>query len=102
MRAILRMSISLLITLFCYAESPPATKPACNAHTRGTLWPENAGRHSVAGPVEMCSMHRWKYRWEQVTVDVSQLRANATRQKAPASSMVADAGKAVSPPEASE
>jgi hypothetical protein len=67
----------------CYAEESPA-KPACNARTRGKLWPEKAGRHSLAGPIEMCALRLWRYRWEQLTVDVSQLRAESAGSKAAA------------------
>lgn len=50
------------------------SKPECTAQTRGKLWPEKTG-HGAATPVEICAPHGWHYRWEQLTVDVSQLKA---------------------------
>ena len=61
----------------CYAEDLPQEKPPCNAQNRGKLWPKEAGRHTAAGPVEMCLMRLWRYRWQPLTVDVSQLRSES-------------------------
>ena len=113
MRPILRFAIPILITMSCYAESPSPAKPVCNAQTRGKLWPENTARHAATAPIELCSMRRWRYRWEQLTVDVTQLRAKAATVKAPVSSMETGVDKtdvdktvvapaAVGTPEASE
>jgi hypothetical protein len=63
---------------FCAPGAEPA-KPACNAKTRGDLWPENTSRGSGV-PVEICSKVHWKYHWEQFTVDVSRLKG-APKQK---------------------
>src|SRR5438067_1643355 len=68
----------------CCAEDPPSAKPVCNARTRGKLWPEKAARHSLAGPIEMCAVRLWRYRWEQLTVDVAQLRTESEAPKPPA------------------
>ncbi len=70
----------LLATACCAQDLPPATsaemaKPACTAQTRGKLWPEKTSRANGV-PIEICVQKLWKYRWEQLTVDISQLRAN--------------------------
>jgi hypothetical protein len=85
---LLAVSIAMALSYFAgsaYAEDSPPAKPACNEKTRGKLWPKRAGRHSAVSPIEMCAMHLWRYRWEQLTVDVSQLREeSAAPKKAPA------------------
>lgn len=58
----------------CFAQEAGAVKPECNAQTKGNLWPEKIFRGSNK-PVEICVARYWKYRWEQLTVDISQLRA---------------------------
>jgi hypothetical protein len=103
MRPILRFAIPILITMSGYAENPSPLKPVCNAQTRGKLWPENTARHAATAPIELCSMRRWRYRWEQLTIDVTQLRSKVAIVKAPASSVEAGVNKAAgSNPEASE
>jgi hypothetical protein len=56
-------------------EAAPKQKPACDAKSRGKLWPEKGGRGADT-PVEICAPKGWHYRWEQLTVDVSQLKAD--------------------------
>src|SRR5580658_8426668 len=63
---------------FCSPGAEPA-KPACNAQTRGHLWPEKTSRGSEV-PIEICSKVHRKYRWEQLTVDVSRLKGAATHK----------------------
>ena|SRR5579863_1146423 len=73
------LSIPMLFVIsFCAAGAEPA-KPACNAQTRGNLWPENT-THGSEVPVEICSKAHWKYRWEQLTVDVSRLKGAVARK----------------------
>jgi hypothetical protein len=55
-------------------------KPVCDARSRGTLWPENTTR-GAGVPVEICAMKGWHYRWQQLTVDVSQLKAAVKRKQ---------------------
>jgi len=63
----------LLLVSACFAREAGAAKPECNAQTKGDFWPDKANRGSGV-PVEMCVEKHWKYRWEQLTVDISQLR----------------------------
>ena len=78
------LAIPMMIVFSGYAESPPpAPKPVCNAQNRGRLWPEKAGRHTAGAPIELCSMHFLKYRWQKLTVDVSELRMKPTLKAHP-------------------
>ncbi len=75
------MKYAALIALFavaCFAED--LSKPACNASIAGQFWPEeaNSNREAVRrlfqlGELEMCVKTAWKYRWEQVSVNVRDL-----------------------------
>jgi hypothetical protein len=56
------------------APDTKAVKPACNAQTKGKIWPENTSRGNGV-PIEICATRFWRFRWEQLTVDVSQLKA---------------------------
>jgi hypothetical protein len=46
---------------------------------RGKLWPEKTSR-GAGVPIEICVPKRWKYAWQQLTIDVSQMRAIAKRK----------------------
>lgn len=71
--AFLRLLLISAVTLLgCAAQQSEKPKPPCNARNRGQLWPEPKDR-DACHPVEMCTEHRWKYRWQPLTVDVSQL-----------------------------
>jgi hypothetical protein len=61
-------------------ETGKAEKPECNAQARGKLWPEKAGR-GASTPVEICAPHGFSYRWKQLTVDVSELKAAMETQE---------------------
>jgi hypothetical protein len=74
----MRSVIPILLAASCCASGAEPAKPACNAQTRGELWPET-GRVSGT-PIEICSKAHRKYRWQQLTVDVSQLKG-APRRK---------------------
>jgi hypothetical protein len=54
-------------------------KPVCNAQNRGRLWPEGAARGTCRS-VEICTVDVWKYRWEPVTISVSQLSRGTKRK----------------------
>jgi hypothetical protein len=74
--------VPLFATVSCFAQSAvhsETEKPACTERIRGKLWPEKAAR-TARVPVEICAPKRWKYRWQQITIDVSQLR-NVTKRK---------------------
>ena len=69
------MLIPLLATLPGLAQELP--KPPCNARNHGMLW---SGGHApdARGPIELCALNVWKYRWEPLTVDAS--RASKDRK----------------------
>ncbi len=60
------------------------SKPVCSAKTRGSLWPEKTSR-GAAVPIEICAPKHWAYAWQQLTVDVAQLRAAAAQEPVRAS-----------------
>jgi len=76
------LSIPILLAVSCCAQTPEETKkaikPECNAQNRGKLWPEKTA-HAVGVPIEICTAKAWKYRWQQLTVDISQLIAAARK-----------------------
>jgi len=74
----MRLVIPILLAASCCASGAEPAEPACNAQTRGELWPENA--RVFGTPIEICSKAHRKYRWRQLTVDVSQLKG-APRRK---------------------
>jgi hypothetical protein len=73
------MFIPMLMLACGWAQEPP--KPRCNAQQRGRLWPEGAAR-STCGQIEICTLSVWKYRWEPITVHVSQLAKDPKRRSA--------------------
>jgi hypothetical protein len=88
MTAGVRLAIPMLFAIsFCALGAEPV-KPACNAQTRGDLWPEKTSRGSEV-PVEICSKVHRKYRWEQLTIDVSRLKGATTQKPIAAGSDIA-------------
>ncbi len=63
--------IAVLAVAGCFAQS--AAQPACNAHSRGAVWPD-AGTRAPGVEVQVCSWSGWRYRWKPVTVDLNRLR----------------------------
>jgi hypothetical protein len=64
------------------AIAPMSVKPTCAAIHVGKMWPDDANRDTKMlraaaqnGELEVCSKHRDGYRWETVSVNVKQLRA---------------------------
>jgi hypothetical protein len=104
------LTVPALLTVPCSAQSVQAGKPACNEKARGRLWPEKTSR-GAAVPIELCAHKGWRYRWQQLTVDVSQLRvtaaskpitvdiASVTRTAVAGNAEDAKAGNAAIPPE---
>jgi hypothetical protein len=85
-----RLAVPLLaFAALCSAAEEPA-KPACTAQLRGKLWPEKTSRGADV-PVEICAPKRFHYAWQQLTIDVSHLRA-ATRRKEVVASLPAVEG----------
>lgn len=79
LRRILRLA-ALAIPLSGLCLAGQDGKPRCSAKLRGRYWPEQANsdaRLAVtlarSGQLEMCAARVWKYRWETLTVHVSQL-----------------------------
>lgn len=71
-------------------------KPACTAQTAHLVWPEKSERQS-GGPVEICVARHFRYKWQPLTVDISELRA-----KAKGASQAAPAAKASATPARAE
>ena len=91
------LAIPILFAVSFCAPGAEPSKPACNAQTRGDLWPEKTSRGSEV-PVEICSKVHRKYRWEQLTVDVSRLKG-ATQKPMAARFDVAKSRTIATPPE---
>jgi hypothetical protein len=85
------MLVPVLMGISCWAQDDQAQKPVCNAENHGMLWPAQISGHDHV-PVEMCSVHLWKYKWRQLTVDVSDLVKSAKphQSKAPPTPLVAE------------
>jgi hypothetical protein len=66
------MLVPALMGSLCWAQDGQAQKPVCNAENHGLLWPEHIAGHDPV-PVEMCSVHLWKYKWRPLTVHISAL-----------------------------
>jgi len=79
MTAGVRLAIPMLLAVSGCAPGAEPAKPACSAQTRGDLWPEKADRVSGVS-IEVCSKTNWKYRWRQLTIDVSQLKNKSGRK----------------------
>ena len=66
------------IILLLLAAAP---KPGCDAASQGRFWPEAANysrtearRTFQSGMLEMCTAGNRKYRWQPLSVHVSQIR----------------------------
>jgi hypothetical protein len=76
------MKLTVVLSLFCaiaFAEKPQ--RPVCNAETRGQFWPAaaNADRDAARkfvqqGELQMCTVHRWRYKWKSLSVNVRDLK----------------------------
>jgi hypothetical protein len=76
----------VLLAMTCFSEE--VVKPPCNAQNRGQLWPlesnydhQAARRAERSGTLEICSPGIWKYRWQSLTVHVSQLGAASASEE---------------------
>jgi len=78
------MLVPVLMGISCWAQDDEAQKPVCNSENHGMFWPTHISGHDHV-PVEMCSVHLWKYKWRPLTVDVSDFVKSAKpRQGKPA------------------
>lgn len=77
------LSEALLIAIGIAAEAAGAgqARPACNAVTRGLMWPleaNHSGKLAVVyakqGMLEICTKGPWKYKWIAPVVHVRQLK----------------------------
>jgi hypothetical protein len=73
------LAVNLLLIVPCASPAAEKTKPECTEKTRGKLWPEKTSRGADV-PIEICAPKGWHYRWQQLTIDISQLKA-ATKPK---------------------
>jgi len=96
-----------LLVLFAMALSSWAdssARPPCNAHNRGAVWP-TAREGDNRQPAQVCTLNVWKYRWQTVTVSVSDLvkksRHAAPSEVAPATARDAAAETSGGPSDAS-
>ena len=93
----MRWIILLLLAFIpCFPEE--TGKPPCNAQNRGRIWPEGAALDRAlarsaesCGQPEICTAGLWRYRWQPLTVHISQLGPKAKRE-APCGEAAADAG----------
>jgi hypothetical protein len=96
---VLCVATALFVIPAC-AEDARHSKPVCTAKIRGKIWPEKTSANSAV-PTEMCAPRRFSYRWQQLTVDVSELRADAARKPVIAGLAIVTrtkTGSAVTPP----
>ena len=71
------MMTGILILMLVVSAHP--VKPVCTAEIKGAIWNGmNAQGRRI--PTEMCVKKHRKYRWESLTVDISQLRAAKNRE----------------------
>jgi hypothetical protein len=75
----------LVLALLLFAAIPPGSKPPCNKHLRGHLWPEEANTDRKLalemyrqGDLEMCTIFRSRYGWRALSVNAKRLQANIT------------------------
>ena len=73
--------IYTLVLISASAGSQPSEKPRCTKENRGMVWPPERARNTCS-EVEVCVFHVWNYRWDSVTVHVSQLAKNKRRRAA--------------------
>lgn len=69
----------ILLVTVCSGWAAQTAKPECNSANRGEVWPARKDQTS-ASAVEMCTLRRWRYRWERVTVSLSELTKDAERK----------------------
>jgi hypothetical protein len=80
------LSEALLIAIGIAAEAAGAgqPKPACNAVTRGLMWPAEANSNgkiavmlSKQGVLQICTKGPWRHQWISPVVHVKQLQQPA-------------------------
>ena len=77
------MALLTLLSAACMAEEE---RPRCTSLIRGRFWPEQANwdraasrRAEQCGELMICTQRAWRYRWEPLTVHVSQLGTGPQR-----------------------
>ncbi|MBM3761490.1 MAG: hypothetical protein FJW36_14725 [Acidobacteria bacterium] len=77
------LSEALLIAIAIAAEAAGSgqQRPACNAVTRGLMWPVEAngnGKVAIAlskqGALQICTKGPWRYQWTSPVVHIKQLQ----------------------------
>jgi hypothetical protein len=74
-----KLMYTITLLLLVLSTQPAFEKPACTAANHGRFWPEAANaspeaarRLSRCGALQMCIVVRHRYRWEPLSVHVSQ------------------------------
>lgn len=76
----------------CFAEEATPAKPECNAENLHKIWPEKTNwRPDV--PIEICVEKHLRYRWQPMTVNISDLRVQAKSNGKPAKDPAAPASQ---------
>src|SRR5215469_15401923 len=73
-----RLLTPTVVMVCCFAQQ--SGKPACTARTQGMAWREQNARNAC-GEIQVCTLNVWKYRWQPVTVHVSQLAKNPKERR---------------------
>ncbi len=85
--------IPVFLAAACFAEDSTPAKPECNAGNLHKIWPEKTSRRPGV-PVEICiEKHHLRYHWQPLTVDISELRAQAKLTGKPAKEPTPSAGR---------
>ena len=74
--------IPIMLAAACFADDTSPAKPECNAENRHRIWPEKTSRRPGV-PVEICVEKHSRYVWQPLTVDISELRAQAKSNSNP-------------------
>jgi hypothetical protein len=88
--------VPVLVGTLGWAQDTETQKPVCNSENHGMLWPEHISGHDQV-PIEMCSVHLWKYKWRSLTVDVSALVKGA-KPRPSKGTLASAAGPTSTPP----
>lgn len=78
---------SVFLSLPGYSQQPD--KPRCTAQTRGQFWPDEANHDPKAaralakeGKLELCTAKIWRYRWEPLSVTLTDLIKKRDQKRA--------------------
>ena len=90
-RGFVRLAVASILLAGASVGQDPA-KPRCSARLQGQFWPEQANQDaklaralSRTGELELCTLWGWRYRWQSVSVHISQLPKKRGKTPAPTS-----------------